>query len=84
MTHNPPTLRKSTPKRIVKTLSSQNKESGMSLGIAIRGPEGIVLAADSRVTKVLHPMDELAAVEFLLNKLQDTKTNAKFFEAMKR
>ena len=34
--------------------------------------------------KVLHPMDELAAVEFLLNKLQDTKTNAEFFEAMKR
>ena len=25
--------------------------------------------------KVLHPMDELAAIEFLLNKLQDTKTN---------
>ena len=34
--------------------------------------------------KVLHPMDELAAIEFLLNKLQDTKTNADFFEAMKR
>jgi transcription termination factor Rho len=34
--------------------------------------------------KVLHPMDELAAIEFLLNKLQDTKTNAEFFEAMKR
>jgi transcription termination factor Rho len=34
--------------------------------------------------KVLHPMDELAAIEFLLNKLQDTKTNAQFFEAMKR
>jgi transcription termination factor Rho len=34
--------------------------------------------------KVLHPMDELAAVEFLLSKLQDTKTNAQFFEAMKR
>jgi transcription termination factor Rho len=34
--------------------------------------------------KVLHPMDELAAIEFLLNKMQDTKTNAKFFEAMKR
>ncbi len=32
--------------------------------------------------KVLHPMDELAAVEFLLNKMQDTKTNTKFFEAM--
>ncbi len=34
--------------------------------------------------KVLHPMDELAAVEFLLGKMQDTKTNIKFFESMKR
>ena len=34
--------------------------------------------------KVLHPMDELAAIEFLLGKLQDTKPNAEFFEAMKR
>ena len=34
--------------------------------------------------KVLHPMDELAAIEFLLSKLQDTKTNAQFFESMKR
>jgi transcription termination factor Rho len=29
-------------------------------------------------------MDELAAVEFLISKLQDTKTNAEFFDAMKR
>jgi len=34
--------------------------------------------------KVLHPMDELAAIEFLLNKMLDTKTNADFFEGMKR
>ena len=34
--------------------------------------------------KVLHPMDEIAAVEFLINKMQDTKTNDKFFDAMKR
>jgi len=34
--------------------------------------------------KVLHPMDELAAVEFLLGKMKDTKTNALFFESMKR
>jgi transcription termination factor Rho len=34
--------------------------------------------------KVLHPMDELAAVEFLLGKMQDTKTNVQFFESMKR
>ena len=29
-------------------------------------------------------MDELAAIEFLLGKMKDTKTNAEFFEAMKR
>jgi transcription termination factor Rho len=34
--------------------------------------------------KLLHPMDELAAVEFLLSKLQDTKLNSEFFESMKR
>ena len=34
--------------------------------------------------KVLHPMDELAAIEFLLGKMQDTKTNTDFFAAMKR
>jgi transcription termination factor Rho len=34
--------------------------------------------------KILHPMDELAAIEFLLDRLKTTKTNAKFFEAMKR
>ncbi|MFU8895209.1 MAG: transcription termination factor Rho [Gammaproteobacteria bacterium] len=34
--------------------------------------------------KLLHPMDELAAIEFLLSKLQDTKVNADFFDSMKR
>jgi transcription termination factor Rho len=34
--------------------------------------------------KLLHPMDELAAIEFLLSKLQDTKTNEQFFDSMKR
>jgi len=34
--------------------------------------------------KLLHPMDDLAASEFLLDRLQNTKTNAEFFEAMKR
>ena len=34
--------------------------------------------------KLLHPMDELAAIEFLLSKLQDTKTNESFFDSMKR
>ena len=34
--------------------------------------------------KLLHPMDELSAVEFLLDKMKDTKTNSEFFDAMKR
>jgi transcription termination factor Rho len=34
--------------------------------------------------KLLHPMDELASIEFLLDKMKDTKSNAEFFEAMKR
>ncbi len=34
--------------------------------------------------KLLHPMDELAAMEFLMDKLKATKTNAEFFDSMKR
>jgi transcription termination factor Rho len=34
--------------------------------------------------KLLHPMEEVAAMEFLLDRLKGTKTNAEFFDAMKR
>ena len=34
--------------------------------------------------KILHPMDEIAAIEFLLDKLRQTKTNNEFFDSMKR
>jgi transcription termination factor Rho len=34
--------------------------------------------------KVLHPMDELAAMEFMLDKMKNTKTNDEFFGFMKR
>jgi transcription termination factor Rho len=34
--------------------------------------------------KVLHPMDELAAMEFMLEKMKNTKTNDEFFGFMKR
>ena len=34
--------------------------------------------------KLLHPMDEISAIEFLLDKLKDSKTNEEFFEMMKR
>ena len=34
--------------------------------------------------KLLHPMDDLAAMEFMLDKLKDVKTNDEFFDSMKR
>ena len=34
--------------------------------------------------KLLHPMDELAAMEFLLDKMKNTKSNDEFFNFMKR
>ena len=34
--------------------------------------------------KILHPMDELAAMEFLYDKLKQTKTNEEFFNSMKK
>ena len=34
--------------------------------------------------RILQPMDEVAASEFLLGKLKDTKSNAEFFNMMKR
>jgi len=34
--------------------------------------------------KILNPMDDIQAIEFLLEKLKDTKTNEEFFTSMKR
>src|SRR5574337_1124155 len=34
--------------------------------------------------KLMHPMDELAAMEFMLDKMKNTKSNDEFFNAMKR
>ncbi len=34
--------------------------------------------------KLLHPMDELAAIEFLLDRLKDTKLNTEFYASMRR
>jgi len=36
------------------------------------------------IRKVVHDMDELAAMEFLSDKLRVTKTNSEFFDSMKR
>ncbi|MBC7751733.1 MAG: transcription termination factor Rho [Candidatus Saccharibacteria bacterium] len=34
--------------------------------------------------KLLHPMDEVQAIEFLLDRMKDTKTNDDFFDQMKK
>jgi transcription termination factor Rho len=34
--------------------------------------------------KLVHPMDELTAIEFMLDKMKTTKTNEEFFGSMKR
>ena len=57
--------------------------TGASSGIG-RETAKVFAGRGCRVVLGARREDELAAIEFLLNKLQDTKTNAKFFEAMKR
>ncbi len=48
-----------------------------------------LITADDEIQKIwvlrklLHPMDELAAAEFLIDKMRDTKRNKAFFETMK-
>ena len=34
--------------------------------------------------KILQPMDDIAAIEFLIDRMKNTKTNAEFFKSMKR
>ncbi len=34
--------------------------------------------------KILHPMDEIASMEFLIDRLKNSKTNEEFFDSMKR
>ena len=34
--------------------------------------------------KILYDMDEIEAMEFLLDKMRSTKTNAEFFDLMRR
>ncbi|MFW2374129.1 MAG: transcription termination factor Rho [Gammaproteobacteria bacterium] len=48
----------------------------------LMGPEELQMMWVLR--KVLHPMDELGAMEFMLERLQATKTNDEFFDSMKR
>ncbi len=46
--------------------------------------EADVLQKTWILRKLIHPMDELAAIEFMLDRLKATKTNSQFFDSMKR
>ncbi len=51
--------------------------------------EDLLVSADELqkiwiLRKILHPMDEISSMEFLLDRLKETKTNDDFFESMKR
>ena len=39
---------------------------------------------DGDLCKVLQPMDEISAMEFLIDRMKQTKTNAELFDSMKR
>jgi len=34
--------------------------------------------------KILHDMDEVASIEFMIDRMKDTKTNKDFFELMRK
>jgi len=62
-----------------------------AINIARSGTRREELLADAEslkkmwiLRKLLHPMDDLAAMEFLMERLRDTKTNEIFFDSMKR
>lgn len=72
--------RRISEKRIYPSININR--SGTRREELLMGPDELQKAWILR--KLLHPMDELAAIEFLLDKLRDTKTNQEFFEYMKR
>lgn len=72
--------RKITEKRIYPGIHINR--SGTRREELITDPEELQMMWILR--KLLHPMDEIAAIEFLLDKLKQTKTNAEFFNSMRR
>jgi len=69
-----------TEKRVYPAIDI--KRSGTRREELLLDPE--VLQKVWILRKILHPMDELSAIEFLLDKLKQTKTNDEFFAAMRR
>jgi len=72
--------RKITEKRIYPAININR--SGTRREEKLTDPEELQMMWVLR--KVLHPMDETGAIEFMLERLQDTKSNDEFFDKMKK
>jgi len=72
--------RKITEKRIYPAININR--SGTRREEKLTDPEELQMMWVLR--KVLHPMDETGAIEFMLERLSSTKTNDEFFEMMKK
>jgi len=72
--------RKITEKRIYPGININR--SGTRREELLTDPEELQMMWILR--KLIHPMDEVAGIEFLLDKLKQTKTNNEFFDSMKR
>jgi transcription termination factor Rho len=72
--------RKISEKRIYPSININR--SGTRREELITDPEELQMMWILR--KIIHPMEEVAAIEFLLDKLKETKTNDDFFNSMKK
>jgi len=72
--------RKIAEKRVYPAI--QVNRSGTRREELLVSPEELQMSWILR--KILHPMEEVEAIEFLINRLKVTKTNKEFFNAMKR
>ncbi|VAW69084.1 Transcription termination factor Rho [hydrothermal vent metagenome] len=72
--------RKITEKRIYPAININR--SGTRREEKLTSPEELQMMWVLR--KVVHPMDEIGAIEFMLERLQGTKTNDEFFDLMKK
>jgi transcription termination factor Rho len=69
-----------TEKRIYPAIDI--KRSGTRREELLLDPE--ILQKVWILRKILHPMDEVSAAEFLIDRLKQTKTNEEFFQQMRR
>ncbi|VAW63081.1 Transcription termination factor Rho [hydrothermal vent metagenome] len=72
--------RKITEKRIYPAININR--SGTRREEKLTSPEELQMMWVLR--KVIHPMDEIGSIEFMLERLQGTKTNDEFFDMMKK